>query len=72
MTRQQELPDCASCEASNDAVRERSSISFIDSLSMMAEESNTEVVYISVDTEEGSQLIQGFGGLAAILRYPLM
>jgi len=25
-----------------------------------------------VDTEEGSQLIQGFGGLAAILRYPLM
>jgi peptide chain release factor subunit 1 len=38
----------------------------------MAEESNTEVVYISVDTEEGSQLIQGFGGLAAILRYPLM
>jgi len=72
LTRQQELPDCPSCEASNDAVRERSSISFIDSLSMMAEESNTEVVYISVDTEEGSQLIQGFGGLAAILRYPLM
>lgn len=72
LTRQQELPDCPSCGASNDAVREISSVSFIDSLSIMAEESNTEVVYISVDTEEGSQLIQGFGGLAAILRYPLM
>jgi peptide chain release factor subunit 1 len=44
----------------------------IDSLTSDAEESKTSVVYISVDTEEGAQLMEGFGGLAAILRYPMM
>lgn len=72
LTRQQEFPDCPKCDASNDSVKERSTTSIIDALAVLAEESNTEVIYISVDTEEGSQLIQGFGGLAAILRYPLM
>jgi peptide chain release factor subunit 1 len=38
----------------------------------MAAKSNSEIVYISTDTEEGSQLMLGFGGLAAILRYPIM
>jgi peptide chain release factor subunit 1 len=46
--------------------------SIIDSLTSLAEDSNSQVTYISVDTEEGSQLMQGFGGLAAILRYPMM
>ena len=67
-----EVPACPACEAGGDAIQERSSHSIIDSLSQMAQESNSQVVYISVDTEEGSQLMQGFGGLAAILRYPMM
>ena len=69
---QDEVPTCPACEAGGDAIQERSSHSIIDSLSQMAQESNSQVVYISVDTEEGSQLMQGFGGLAAILRYPMM
>ena len=35
-------------------------------------QSNTAVVYISVDTEEGAQFYEGFGGLAALLRYLMM
>jgi peptide subunit release factor 1 (eRF1) len=38
----------------------------------MAAKSNSLISFISIDTEEGSQLIEGFGGLAAILRYPMM
>ena len=72
LTRQQELPECPSCQSSGDAIRELESISVIDSLSALAEESNTGIEFISVDTEEGAQLMQGFGGLAAILRYPIM
>ena len=72
LTRQQEFPSCPSCGASGDSIKELASHSIIESLSQMAEESNSEVTYISIDTEEGSQLMQGFGGLAAILRYPMM
>jgi peptide subunit release factor 1 (eRF1) len=38
----------------------------------MAAKSNSEISFISTDTEEGAQLAYGFGGLAAILRYPMM
>ena len=72
LTRQQEFPSCPSCGASGDSIKELASHSIIESLSQMAEESNSEVTYISIDTEEGSQLMQGFGGLAAILRYPML
>ena len=72
LTRQQELPNCPTCEASGDSIKERASHSIIDSLTQLAQDGNSEVVYISVDTEEGAQLMQGFGGMAAILRYPLM
>jgi peptide chain release factor subunit 1 len=72
LTRQQELPNCPACEASGDSIKELASHSIIDTLSQLAEEGNSEVLYISVDTEEGAQLMQGFGGIAAILRYPLM
>ena len=48
------------------------SISLIDELAKSAERSNSEIVYISIDTEEGAQLLHGFGGLAALCRYPMM
>jgi peptide chain release factor subunit 1 len=70
--RTEQLPVCPTCEASNDSHKELSSSSLIDVLSDLASKSNSEVVFISIDTEEGSQLALGFGGLAAILRYPMM
>jgi len=74
LRRDDELPACevASCDGTGDGMRELASVSIIDDLSIEAEKCNSEVVYISVDTEEGAQLMQGFGGLAAILRYPIM
>ena len=42
-----------------------------DEFSELASKSNSKVAYISNDTEEGTQLLLGFGGLAAILRYPI-
>ena len=72
LQRDEELPSCPECSASGDAIKEIASHSMIDSLTSAAEESKTSVVYISVDTEEGAQLMEGFGGLAAILRYPMM
>ncbi len=70
--RMETLPSCPSCDASGDGAKELSNISLIDELGKMAERSNTEIIYISIDTEEGSQLLHGFGGLAALCRYPMM
>tara|TARA_B110000438_G_scaffold124637_1_gene121427 strand:- start:2336 stop:3583 length:1248 start_codon:yes stop_codon:yes gene_type:complete len=70
--RMEVMPNCPSCDVSGDKAKEIENVSLIDELSVMAVKSNTELVYISVDTEEGSQLMLGFGGLAAILRYPWM
>lgn len=70
--RMEALPNCPSCDASGDAAKELKNVSLIDELGVLAAKSNTEIVYISVDTEEGSQLLLGFGGLAGICRYPMM
>ena len=70
--RMEAIPNCPSCDGSGEKAREIENISLIDELSTMAAKSNSEIVYISTDTEEGSQLMLGFGGLAAILRYPIM
>ena len=72
LNRNQTLPDCPSCKAKDDAIKEVRSTSLIDNLSDLAMASRSEVVFISIDTEEGSQLMNGFGGLAAVLRYPIM
>ena len=70
--RMEALPACPSCKASGDNAKELNSVSLIDELGKMAERSNTEIIYISIDTEEGAQLLHGFGGLAALCRYPMM
>ncbi len=41
----------------------------IDDFVDMAEEVGSEVEIISTETEEGTQLLKAFGGIAAILRY---
>ncbi|MEC8106903.1 MAG: hypothetical protein VX115_04085, partial [Candidatus Thermoplasmatota archaeon] len=72
LSRTEELPECPSCGVSNDSHNELSNTSLIDVLSEMSSKSNSEIAFISIDTEEGAQLAHGFGGLAAILRYPMM
>lgn len=72
IARNEAIPDCPSCKASGDGAKELKNVPLIDELTKMAAKSNTEVVYISIDTEEGSQLLHGFGGLAGICRYPMM
>ena len=72
LSRTEELPECPSCKASSDDIIELENISLIDELTILASKGNSSISFISVDTEEGSQLLQGFGGLAAILRYPMM
>jgi len=41
----------------------------IDDFVEMAEEVGSKVEIISTETEEGTQLLKAFGGVAAILRY---
>ena len=72
LTRTEELPDCPSCKVGHNSHKELSNTSLINVLSDMAAKSNSEISFISIDTEEGAQLAHGFGGLAAILRYPMM
>ena len=72
LSRTEEIPDCPSCNASSDDITEVENISLIDELTIMAAKGNSSISFISIDTEEGTQLLEGFGGLAAILRYPMM
>ena len=72
LSKTEDLPDCKKCEASGDSIIELESISLIDGLTILASKGNSSIAFISIDTEEGAQLLHGFGGLAAILRYPVM
>ena len=49
--------------------KEQDSIDLDDEFVELAEEMNTEVEFISTETEEGMQLFRAFGGIAAVLRY---
>ncbi len=67
-----EMPPCPSCNAAADQVREDpdNTISLMDELTVLAGHSSSNVKLISMDTEEGATLMEAFGGLAALLRYP--
>jgi peptide chain release factor subunit 1 len=68
--RTEELPNCSSCK--NSDITELQSESLIDEFTNLSAKSNSSISFISNDTEEGAQLLQGFGGMAALLRYSLM
>jgi len=57
---------CPKCQSSL-AITEN--IDLVEELSLTAEQMNTEVEFVSTDFEEGEQLFNAFGGIAAILRY---
>ena len=67
-----EIPPCESCDAAPDQIREDpdNTTTLMDELTVMAGHSSSTVKLISMDTEEGATLMEAFGGLAALLRYP--
>lgn len=63
------IPDigaCAGCGAALENVEVRD---VVDELSELADHSNATVAFISTDFDEGGQLMNAFGGIAAVLRY---
>lgn len=66
----EENPDCPSCDSNK--VKEVSRQSLVDDFIEIAQKTNAQIKFVSVDTEEGAQLSEGFAGLAALLRYPMM
>lgn len=57
------------CPNCNETLKEVFSIDLADEFVERAEEVNTDVEFISTETEEGMQLLRAFGGIAAVLRY---
>lgn len=58
---------CAKCSNSSFTIIEKKDL--IDDLTEIAEKTNVDVELISTGTEEGIQLRESFGGIAAILHY---
>ncbi len=61
------LESCPRCPNGNPIVKEVKDLD--DKLVELAQMYNSDVRFISTDTEEGKQLVMAFGGLGAILRY---
>lgn len=61
-----ETGPCPSCGAALENIEVKD---LVDELSEMADKSNTAISFISTDFDEGGQLMNAFGGIAAILRY---
>ena len=58
--------ECQVCHASAQVVRNED---LVDDFFELADQYNTTVEIISMDSEEGQMLMNAFGGIAAILRY---
>ena len=65
------IPLCPSCKSDKVTEDEDNSMELIDELTMLASHTSAKVRLISLDTEEGSTLNTAFGGIAALLRYPI-
>ena len=57
---------CPDCRSTMELVGRKD---MIQELNELAEQYSSQVVLVSTDSEEGSILVQAFGGIAAILRY---
>lgn len=65
----EEYPKLDLCKKCKGTLKVKESLDVVDELSALADQMSTHVEFISTDFEEGSQLMNAFGGLAAILRY---
>jgi peptide chain release factor subunit 1 len=66
-----EAPDCSKCGSSDVSEDADRSLDLVDELTLLAGRTSAKVSLISMDTEEGATLQTSFGGIAALLRYPL-
>ncbi|MCD1294471.1 peptide chain release factor 1 [Methanocella sp. CWC-04] len=57
---------CPKCQSSLSIADK---VDVVEELSVLSDQMNTQVEFISTDFEEGEQLFNAFGGIAAILRY---
>lgn len=57
------------CDNCSDNLKEESSKTLVEYFVEKSEEMDTNIEFISSETEEGIQLLKAFGGVAAILRY---
>jgi peptide chain release factor subunit 1 len=64
-------PTCPECKSDKVNEDEDNSMDLIDELTILAGHTSAKVRLISLDTEEGSTLNTAFGGIAALLRYPI-
>ena len=69
--RRSEATACNSCSSEQVREDEEKSMDLIDELSLIAGHTSASVTLISMDTEEGATLYEAFGGVAALLRYPI-
>jgi len=58
--------NCTKCGSS---LRVAESVDIVEELSSIADQMGTNIAFISSDFEEGNQLLNAFGGIAAILRF---
>ena len=65
------IPICPECKSEKVIEDEENSMDIIDELTILAGHTSAKVRLISLDTEEGSTLHTSFGGIAALLRYPI-
>ena len=63
--------NCPDCNSNNLTQDENRTIDLIDELSVLAGHTSANVRLISLDTEEGATMHSAFGGIAALLRYPI-
>jgi peptide chain release factor subunit 1 len=64
-------PNCPECKSNKIIEDKENSMDLIDELTILAGHTSARVRLISLDTEEGSTLNSAFGGIAALLRYPI-
>ncbi len=69
--RRSETSDCKSCTSGDAREDDEKSMDLIDELTLIAGHTSASVTLISMDTEEGATLYEAFGGIAALLRYPI-
>ncbi len=62
-------PEMAPCKNCKGTVKITDSTDVVNELSTLADQMSTRIEFISTDFEEGAQLMNAFGGMAAILRY---
>lgn len=65
------IPSCPSCESNEEHIKEIDSKTLVEEMTELAARASGKTILISTDTEEGATLYRGFGGIAAMLRYPM-